>query len=55
VRVAQFPEGLEPDDLSAKALRWMVNGMRALNLLALSFAFHGDERPAPAAPDAPKP
>ena len=43
VRVAQLPEGLQPDDLSQRALRWMINGMRALNLLAVSFAFRGDE------------
>lgn len=49
VRVAQLPTGLEPDDLSPKALRWIVNGMRALNLLTLAFAFHEQEREGPAA------
>lgn len=46
VRIAQLPTGLEPDDLSAKALRWLLNGMRALNLLTVSFAFRGDESPS---------
>lgn len=49
VRVAQLPSRLEPDDLSGKALRWLINGMRALNLLTVSFAFRGDE-PTPTIP-----
>ena len=37
VRVARLPEGTQPDALSPKALRWLLNGMRALDLAEVSF------------------
>ncbi len=42
VRIVRLPEGKEPDDLPQRALRWIVNGMKALNLAEVAFAFHGD-------------
>lgn len=36
VRVAKLPPGAEPDTLSPRALRWLVNGMQALDLDAVS-------------------
>ncbi len=36
-RIARLPEDTEPDDLHPRALRWLVNGMRALDLTELSF------------------
>jgi DNA primase len=37
VRVVRLPPRTNPDHLSPKALRWMVNGVRMLDLLELSY------------------
>lgn len=37
--VVKLPEGYEPEDLSAKALRWVVNGVRVLDLTEVALAF----------------
>ena len=47
VRLARLPKGAEPESLSPKALRWLVNGLRQLDLAEVSFAF-----PAPVTPSA---
>jgi DNA primase len=39
VREIHLPPGVKPDELDAKALRWALNGIRALNLEELSFRF----------------
>ncbi|MFA5127787.1 MAG: toprim domain-containing protein [Patescibacteria group bacterium] len=39
VRVANLPENTEPDDLSPKALRWLVNGMKLLDIAEVGFSF----------------
>lgn len=39
VRIVRLPKGIEPEDLPPKALRWLFNGLRALNIAELSFAF----------------
>lgn len=39
VRLVHLPDGLEPDDLDPKALRWLVRGMSILNLAEISFTF----------------
>lgn len=38
VRVVKLPPGREPEDLSPRMLRWLVNGMQALDLSNVSFA-----------------
>ena len=40
VRLVRLPSGCEPETLSPKGLRWLVNGLRALDLteIALQFA-----------------
>ena len=38
VRLVHLPEGLEPDDLSVRALRWVANGVEQLDLSFLAFA-----------------
>lgn len=43
VRVIRLPEGMKPDMLPAKALRWAVNGVRALDLSELSFSLHANQ------------
>lgn len=45
VRFARLPENTEPDDLTPKALRWLVNGMTSLDLaeVALGFRKQGEE------------
>lgn len=37
VRVASLPDGAEPEDLSRSALRWLITGMRALDLVNVVF------------------
>lgn len=37
VRIVRLPDGFEPDSLSPKALRWLVNGMQTLDLTEVSF------------------
>ena len=37
VRLVRLPEGLEPDDLDPKALRWLVRGVSILNITEISF------------------
>lgn len=37
VRLARLPQGTKPDDLSPKALRWLVNGLQQLDLEQVSF------------------
>lgn len=37
VRLVRLPDGLEPDDLEPRALRWLVNGVRALGIIELEF------------------
>ena len=37
VRVAHLPDDTEPDDLSPRALRWLVKGMQALDLGEVKF------------------
>jgi DNA primase len=46
VRLVKLPSGLEPEDLSAKALRWLVAGLQVLDLTELSFAFEKSSKPA---------
>ena len=50
VRLGRLPKGAEPESLSPKALRWLVNGLRQLDLAEVSFAF-----PAPTTPAATTP
>lgn len=35
-----LPEGHEPEDLTPKALRWLIAGLQVLNLAEVSFSFH---------------
>ncbi len=44
-RIVRLPSGLEPEDLSPKALRWIVNGVRALDLGDLRFEFRTKTAP----------
>jgi DNA primase len=44
-RVIRLPEGLEPEALPAKALRWAANGASALDLSDLSFGFRDARKP----------
>lgn len=37
VRIVRLPPGAKPDHLSPKALRWIVNGMRAVDLIELAY------------------
>lgn len=37
-RLVRLPEGVEPDDLSPRALRWLLNGCEQLDLSFLAFA-----------------
>ncbi|MBI4817759.1 MAG: toprim domain-containing protein [Deltaproteobacteria bacterium] len=37
VRIAHSPEGLQPDSLSPRTLRWLVNGMQSLDLTSVRF------------------
>ena len=37
VRLVRLPTDMEPDDLSSKALRWLINGMQGLDLKEVSF------------------
>jgi hypothetical protein len=39
VRLVRLPPGLEPDQLTAKALKWLVAGLQVLDLQDLSFSF----------------
>ena len=39
VRVVHLPEDLEPDDLPPRALRWLINGLQALDLAEVSLTF----------------
>lgn len=45
LRVVSLPFGYEPETLSPRALRWLVNGMRALNLTNVSLEVGEEERP----------
>lgn len=47
VRLIRLPAGLEPEDLSPKALRWLINGMRSLNLTSVTFTPAEEVPPAP--------
>lgn len=49
VRLLRLPDGLEPDDLSQRALRWFLNGAQQLDLSFCSFA------PRLSAPHLPQP
>lgn len=40
VRLALLPEGFEPEGLPPRALRWLINGMRVLNLRSVEFQFN---------------
>lgn len=51
VRIVKLPVGTEPEDFSAKALRWLINGVSALDLAEVSFLTR--TAPAPTAPPAP--
>lgn len=51
VRLVRLPDGTEPEDFSPKALRWLINGMTALDLSEVSFLIR--TTPAPAAPPSP--
>ncbi len=37
VRIAHSPEGLQPDSLGPRTLRWLVNGMQSLDLTSVRF------------------
>ena len=37
VRIARLPSGFEPEDLSPKALRWLIQGLQVLDLAEASF------------------
>lgn len=37
-RMVRLPDGAAPDELPAKALRWLVNGMQVLDLAEVAFA-----------------
>ncbi len=39
VRRINLPDGVEPDHLTPKTLRWAINGARTLNLSTVSFTF----------------
>ena len=39
VRIARLPEGVEPDDLTPKALQWLVKGLQVLQLEEVAFWF----------------
>lgn len=39
VRVIRLPQDTEPEDLPPRALRWLVNGMRSIDLAEVSFSF----------------
>lgn len=45
LRVVTLPSGFEPEMLSPRALRWLVNGMRALNLTDVSLEVGEEDRP----------
>lgn len=49
VRLVRLPSGLDPDDLSPRALRWLLNGAEQLDLAFVAFA------PRVQAPDFPQP
>lgn len=36
VRLARLPAGMQPDDLSPRAIRWLVNGLQQLDLPGVS-------------------
>ena len=38
VRLVQLPDGYEPEDVEPRGLRWLVNGMRALDLSEVQFS-----------------
>lgn len=44
-RVLRLPDGLAPDSLPKKALRWAVNGAQQLDLSDLSFGFRAPPKP----------
>jgi len=39
VRIARLPQDTEPEDLSPKALRWLIRGMQVLDMEEVSFRF----------------
>jgi DNA primase len=42
VRIAHLPDGLQPDALSPRALRWLVNGLQLLDLAEVRISFRTD-------------
>ena len=42
VRIVRLPAGKEPEDLSPKGLRWLVNGLASLDLTEVALQFNRD-------------
>jgi len=48
VRLVRLPDGYEPEDLSPKALRWLVQGMQILGFAEVSFRLEDEASKMPA-------
>lgn len=47
VRVADLPDGLEPEGLTERGLRWLVRGMRSLDLERVALTLRAGGPPSP--------